>query len=306
MPFETGCADLRHSALVYDSEEEFLARSVPFVREGLEAGEGAIVARTRPGLAVMRESLGADADRVRLIDVGSAYTRPARMLAAYHQVFAEQLRLTPALRVVADVQYGPDPAEWDLWTGYEAVANRAFGHLPVWVLCSYDANATPGPILEGVWQTHREVLSGDTWTTSQRFEDPDDLLRRLTPVPEPLAELRSLPAAGDLEQLRERLAAQLTAEGVGGAKALDLLLAATELAKNADEHGGGIEHVRVGRARGRFVCEIVDDGPGFDDPAAGYGAPREGGGAGLWVARQLAWQLELFRSAEGFTARIWL
>jgi anti-sigma regulatory factor (Ser/Thr protein kinase) len=306
MPLDTGCTDLRHNALIHKSEDEFLECSVPFVREGLEAGEGAIVARTRPGLAVMREALGADADGVSFVDVGSSYTRPARMLAAYHRVFSEHLRLTPALRVVADVQFGPDPGEWDLWTGYEAVSNRAFGHLPVWVLCSYSVNATPDRILEGVWRTHPEVLSGDGWKTSDHLEDPDELLRRLTPPPEPLDGLRSLSFGGDLEQLREGLARELAAEGGNGLKALELLLAATELAKNALEHGGGIEDVRVGRERGRFVCEIVDRGPGFDDPAAGYVAPREGGGTGLWVARQLAWELELFRSPGGFTARIWL
>ena len=62
----------------------------------------------------------------------------------------------------------------------------------------------------------------------------------------------------------------------------------------------------MGRAGGRFVCEIVDRGSGFDDPSAGYLAPRNGSGAGLWVARQLAWQIEFFRSPSGFTARIWL
>jgi anti-sigma regulatory factor (Ser/Thr protein kinase) len=71
-------------------------------------------------------------------------------------------------------------------------------------------------------------------------------------------------------------------------------------------HGDGIEEVRVGRAEGRFVCEVVDRGSGFDDPVAGYLAPREGTGTGLWVARQLAWRLEFFRSLQGFTARIWL
>ena len=30
------------------------------------------------------------------------------------------------------------------------------------------------------------------------------------------------------------------------------------------------------------------------------------GGAGLWVARQLTWQIDFFRSPDGFTARIWL
>jgi anti-sigma regulatory factor (Ser/Thr protein kinase) len=85
-----------------------------------------------------------------------------------------------------------------------------------------------------------------------------------------------------------------------------LLLAATEIANNAMQHGGGIQEVRVGRARGRFVCEIVDRGDGFDDPAAGYLAPRERTGAGLWVARQLTWSTEFFHSPTGFTTRIWL
>ena len=48
---------LRHGALVYQSQEEYLARAVPFLREGLEAGEGLIVAHTKPGMATMREAL---------------------------------------------------------------------------------------------------------------------------------------------------------------------------------------------------------------------------------------------------------
>src|SRR5438105_3801756 len=107
----------RHSALVYESQDEYLARAVPFLKEGFEEGEGAIVAHTKPRLAMMREALGPDAAHVRFVDVSSAYTRPAKTLAAYHAVYAEQLRETPTLRAVADVQFGPDPAEWDLWTG---------------------------------------------------------------------------------------------------------------------------------------------------------------------------------------------
>ena len=81
----------------------------------------------------------------------------------------------------------------------------------------------------------------------------------------------------------------------------DLLLAAGEV---ADE--------RRRSARGRGA-------PGRPDMAlrsatspacrGGLGrlpAPRNGSGAGLWVARQLTWQIEFFRSPGGFTARIWL
>jgi anti-sigma regulatory factor (Ser/Thr protein kinase) len=296
----------RHNALVYESQDEYVVRSVTFLTEGLEAGEGAVVANTRPGLAVMREGLGPDAAQVTFVDVSSAYTRPARTLAAYHKVFAEQLQKTASLRAVADVQFGTDPGEWDMWMGYEAVFNRCFDHLPAWVLCTYNANGTPDPILEGVWRTHPEVVAGDIWNTSDLYEDPDQVLRAITAEPTPLTDLRSIPFGRDLEQFRERLARELVAEEVSEAKALDMLLAATEIATNAVEHGGGVEEVRVGRAQGRFVCEIVDRGNGFDDPAAGYLAPREGVGTGLWVARQLTWRIEFFQSPPGFTARIWL
>jgi anti-sigma regulatory factor (Ser/Thr protein kinase) len=297
---------LRHNALVYESKEEYVARAVPFLKSGIEAGEGAVVAHTKSGLAMMRDALGPEAAQVTFVDISAAYTRPARTLAAYHKVYLEQLRKTPTLRAVADVQFGPDPNEWDLWTGYEAVFNRSFGHLPAWVLCSYDANGTPDPIIEGVWQTHPEVVTGVNWTASNHYEDPEHLLRRITPESTPLTGLRPIPFGGSVEELREQLSRELAADKVSDAQSLDLLLAASEIADNAMQHGGGIREVRVGRAQGRFVCEIVDRGDGFDDPAAGYLAPREGIGTGLWVARQLTWRIEFFHSSRGFTSRIWL
>jgi anti-sigma regulatory factor (Ser/Thr protein kinase) len=305
-PMSSHMTALRHNALVYSSEDEYLARAVPFLREGIEAGEGAIVAHTKPGMAMMREALGSDAADVTFVDVSATYTRPARTLAAYHAVYAEQLARTPTLRAVADVQFGPDPAEWDLWTGYEAVFNRSFGHLPAWVLCSYNANGTPDPVIEGVWQTHPEVVADGSWTTSDHYEEPDRLLRRIAPEPAPLEHLRSIPFGRGPDELRERLAPELAAEGVAAARALDMLLAVTEVADNAIRHGGGIRDIRAGRAAGRFVCEVVDRGSGFDDPVAGYLAPRDGLGAGLWVARQLTWQIDFLRAPAGFTTRIWL
>jgi anti-sigma regulatory factor (Ser/Thr protein kinase) len=297
---------LRHNAFVYQSQDEYVARSVAFLREGLQAGEGAIVANTRPRLAVMHEALGSDAAQVTFVDVSSAYTRPARTLAAYHKVFAEQLHQTASLRAVADVQFGPDPGEWDLWVGFEAVLNRSFGHLPAWVWCTYNASGLPDPMLEGVWRTHPEVLADNTWNRSAQYEDPNRLLRRITPEPAPLSGLRPIAFGRAPEEFRERLARELVAESVTEAKALDMLVAATEIFTNAIHHGGGVEEVRVGRAEGRFVCEIVDRGGGFDDPGAGYLAPREGVGRGLWVARQLTWRIEFFDSPQGFTTRIWL
>jgi anti-sigma regulatory factor (Ser/Thr protein kinase) len=307
MPKGSDTPALRHHAFVYEAEEEYAARSVAFLREGLEAGEGCIVAHHRAGLAIMREALGPDAARVALVDVGSTYTRPARALAAYYGTFLGELQKAPSVRAVADFQMGPAPSEWDEWVGYEAITNVAYAHLPVWVVCTYDANALPDRVLDAMGSTHAEVLGeGDRWVGSDNFEEPRGLLRKLTPGPEALEELRSYGVADDLEAFRERLARELVAEAVPEAKALDMLVAGTEVAANALRHGGGIMQVRVGRAHGRFVCEVIDRGGGFDDPLAGYLAPREGTGSGLWVARQLAWSVESFHAQRGFTVRIWL
>lgn len=302
----SGAVRLRHNAFVYEGLDEYVPRAVAFLREGLEAGEAAVVGQTRPGIAAMREALGTDAERVTFLNVEEAYTRPARTLAAYHQVYAEQFRHARFVRVASDVQVGPSPADWQEWMGYEALMNCSFAHLPTWALCTYDANRLPDPVLDAIWRTHPDVLANQAWTTSEHFEDPAEVLRRAIPEPRPLAELRSVPFGTDVDSFRECLAQELAAEHVSGPKTLDMLLAGSELFQNAVQHGDGVIEVRVGRTDGRFVCEIVDRGAGIDDPTVGYLAPRDGIGSGLWVARQLTWRIELFRSPRGFTARAWL
>ena len=294
---------LRHGALVYESDDEYVAHSLAFLKDGLEAGEGCVVAHTRDGIAMIRDALGSDAERVRFVDVGAVYTRPALALAAYCGTLVRELRDAPSVRAVADVQIGPWAGEWDEWVRYEAMTNLAYAHLPAWLVCTYDVNGVPDAVLDTVWSTHAEAL-GDG-PAAGRFEDPRELMRRLTAEPDPLPELRSLTAGDGLEEFRERLARELTAANVPEPRALDMLVAGTEVAANAVRHGGGIAGVRAGSAGGRFVCEVIDRGAGFDDPMAGYLVPRAGTGSGLWIARQLAWRLEAFQSPRGFTVRLW-
>jgi anti-sigma regulatory factor (Ser/Thr protein kinase) len=301
----TSAPAFRHDALVYESGDEYVERSVAFLKEGLDAGEGAIVAHSRTGLARMREALGPDAERVALLDVGSTYVRPAWTVATYYGAFVDRLRTAPTVRAVADVQFGSTFADEGEWARYEAITNVAYSHLPVWVVCTYDANELPDQVVDAAARTHSELL-GDEWHESDHFEEPRELVRSLTPAPKPLPDLRSFAVGDDLERFRERLAREMVAERMPEAKILDVLVAASEVAANAIRHGGGIAEVRVGEAEGRFVCEVVDRGSGFDDPMAGYLAPRDGTGEGLWVARRLTWDLESFHSPRGFTVRIWI
>ena len=40
---------LRHNAFIYESQDEYVARAVPFLKAALEVGDGAIVSNTSQG-----------------------------------------------------------------------------------------------------------------------------------------------------------------------------------------------------------------------------------------------------------------
>jgi anti-sigma regulatory factor (Ser/Thr protein kinase) len=299
-------AGLRHNAFVYESSDQYQGRVAPFLEEGLAAGEGAVAAGARDRLALIRDALGSSSKRVTFLETGSSYTRPVRTLGLYTQTLLRELRSAPSVRVAAEVQYGPTPGDWQEWMAYEAISNCSYAHLPAWLVCTYNGEALPDEVRDAVWQTHPQVLE-DEWHESSHFEDPASVVRARTPEPEPLPNLRSLPPGEDLEGFRERLAGELSAASVPQRRALEMLVAGTEVARNAWEHGGGPDELRVGRVDGRFVCEVVDRGPGFDDPLAGYLVPDEDRqqGAGLWIARQMAWLVEVLPASPGVAVRLW-
>jgi anti-sigma regulatory factor (Ser/Thr protein kinase) len=287
---------LRHDAFFYDSDVDFAERMVPFVEEGLEDGESVVAVTTRANCALLRTSLGATAERVSFVDRDEWYVRPARTIAGYDRTLREHFRAgVPAVRVVGEVAFGATRREWAEWTAYEAILNRAFADQPAWIVCPYDSRVLPEPIVEDAVRTH------------SHDHDHEELIRTLTPDPTPL-DLRAVPLDDTPRAFRERLLGELAAAGAGRGKAEDFVLAAGEVLSNARGHGEGSPRLGVGVVDGRFVCEISDEGPGLDDPLAGYMPPKPGdhGGAGLWAARQLTGSLDLIPSPDGFSVRLWL
>jgi anti-sigma regulatory factor (Ser/Thr protein kinase) len=299
---------LRHEAFVYDSDDEFVGQMATFLEAGIEEGASALALTTRGNRALLLDALGSASEQIAFVDRDDWFVRPAATIAAYHARLSDFVRRgAPSIRIVGEVQFGPTAEEWNEWTAYEAIINRALAEHPVWIVCPYDRRVLPEQVLEGASRTHPEMHAQGKQTSSS-FADPADVVRTLTPPRKPLEGLRPVQPGDDLAIFRERLAAELAAANVPETKALNLLLAANEIAANAFQHAGGPELLRVGLIEGRFVCEITDRGPGLDDPLAGYLPPKtdHGRGSGLWTARQLTSRLELIPSADGLTVRLWL
>jgi len=104
----------------------------------------------------------------------------------------------------------------------------------------------------------------------------------------------------DVVQFRHRVRAAAVAAGLRLIDQTKLVTAASELARNALEHGGGgLGEISMPRTAGHTGVRLIveDDGPGIPDVALALadGASRAGGmGMGLPGARRLVDAFELW------------
>jgi anti-sigma regulatory factor (Ser/Thr protein kinase) len=298
---------LLHQALVYDSDEQLVAGVAPFLRDGLAEGP-TIAVLTRHHWSLLREELGSDAGGVAFTDCDDFYVRPVDAIAGYDATMRDLLASgATSARVTGEIPLQPTRGDWSQWISYEAILNRALADRPANVLCVYGTENVPDYVIDAVWRTHPHV-EANVSASRPNYHDPCDIVAAQTAEPASALDLRRLAPAGDPQEFRESLAAELAAARVPRTRVMDMLLAANEVFENARRHGGGVSRVRAGLVDGWFVCEIEDRGPGLHDPLAGYLPPRpeHPRGAGLWVARRLVRRLELLDDPHGLTVRLWL
>ena len=296
----------RHDLLLYDSDDAFAVQVERYIIAGLDAGDQVSVVVGVRKQTIVREILGSDAELVSFADPDPIYTRPEAALANFDATVRAPLHPSEAcIRVYGELPAWSTRAETDAWVSYEAIANRAFADRCATLMCGYDSRTSPPDVLAQMRRTHRVVHDG-CWHVSPDYEEPEEIVRQLTPAFEPVSGLREL-AVDDVGALQDRIADELSLASVSEPRMRDMLVAAREVLANAERHGNGLRALRVGRVGEHIVCEVQDAGAGLDDPLAGYLPPRPlaEDRAGLWIARQLTSRLELHSEPEGLTVRLW-
>lgn len=303
-----------HDALLYDSPDMLTAGAVPWLMDGLAAGEAAVVAAGPATAEILRDAVDAD-PRVHVLERGDVYRARTPTAITTFRRLAEQRAAEGVhrVRVLGEVDFGPTERDWLEWQRYESVINDALNGWPLWGLCVFDTARLPDPVLESALRTHPTLVEPGGRTANPRFTDPADYLRSL-PVPsEPLEETAPRLSAVDVSDfagLRRAVAAELATLDAPRDAVEDYLLAVDEMTSNALRHGGPPVSLRLWVAPDRIVCTIRDHGPGWDDPFAGYG-PAHGedlsrGGMGLWLARQLCDHVDILSDADGARVRLTL
>ncbi len=302
----------RHDALLYDDQEQLVATAVPFLRDGLAAGDAAVIATSADTASLLRDAVDGD-PRVHVLERGDVYrARTPTAITTFRQLADERSEAgARRVRVVGEVDFGETERDWLEWQRYESVVNKALADWPLWGLCVFDAQRLPEPILESARQTHTSIVTPAGRLPNPDFVAPADYLRS-RPIPaEPLEATAPRLWARDVADfigLRHAVAAELATVDAPRDLIEDYLLAVDEMTSNAVRHGKPPVSLRLWVGPDRIVCSIDDHGPGFDDPFAGYG-PAHGedlsrGGMGLWLARQLCDHVDLSGDDDGAHVRL--
>jgi anti-sigma regulatory factor (Ser/Thr protein kinase) len=303
-----------HAAALVGSDDELLAAAVPFVEEGLLAGDLTVLACEPETAALIAGVLGETArpvendPRVSLLGVRApdAFGVTRQWLAR-----AADDSSSGWLRVLGQVHFGPEPATWREGLRYEAAANALLDGCPLTAMCLYDRRLLTPEVLDSATRTHPELVSGGRRAANHAYCDPAEYLAAL-PVPrEPVEGTPPVLAVDDapaLAGLRHAMGAVLTAHVPVREQREDLHLATSEVAANAFRHGRRPVSARIWTDGQRMVCTISDSGTGFGDPLAGF-RPAHGddlsrGGMGLWLARKLWDCVDLLPGPAGLTVRL--
>jgi anti-sigma regulatory factor (Ser/Thr protein kinase) len=305
----------RHDALLYAGPQQFVARTAAFVRDGLEREQPVLVAVIEPRRSMLREELGQDAKHVEFLDMAAVGRNPARIIPAWQRWVERHRDSGRGFRGIGEPIWAErSPQALVECQIHEQLLNTAFDDGPAWwLLCPYDTEALPDPVIGRAHETHPGVLDGGDYQRSTRYPTEELGLPALfaMPLPEPdpthLLYERSF-VLEDLGDLRDALHAHTQALGVPQERAADLVLAVNELATNSIRHGGGHGSLRVWHEQGGIVCEVRDRGL-VDDPLIGRRRPHPDhpGGAGVWLANQLCDLVQIRSTPEtGTVVRVQL
>ncbi len=302
-------AGYRHDALLYAGTAEFVARTAPFVRDGVIAGEPVMVVTSAQKIELLRSELGPDAQDVRFADMAQVGANPARIIPFWSEFVDQSAAAGRPFRGIGEpIWAGRSEAELVECQRHESLLNVALSQeTPMWLLCPYDTEALEPELIREALRSHPFVTEGTTRRESGVFRgNAASAAPFEAPLPPPPSGCHEFVfGPGGLTTVREIVAAAAFGAGLGGGRASDLVQATHEVAVNSVRHGGGRGVLRVWRDANTLITEVGDQGR-IKEPLVGRERPDAKAAArrGLWLANQLCDLVQIRSTPSGSIVRL--
>lgn len=302
---------LDHYALVVDDDDTVARVLVPQLRQRIAAHDAVLMVVGAPTGAVVRDALGADADRLMWAPTDRFYQRLGFTYARFLHYLREQRARQRTVHLVTEPDLGTAPEtpvdRAAAYLGYEAMANTVFGGYGCPITCIWHGRGHTATVIDEIRKVHPREWTAGGAVDSSAFVPPGDYLTGqvqppMTPTPAATALDIAVDSPEGLAAVRAAVARWVRREHFVPAAIKQIVAAVSEVVANGLRHGRPPVRLRGWNQDATLVVHVDDDG-GVPIPAtAGYHPPAgPGDPAGLWVARQLA-DILLTRTDQGRTA----
>lgn len=293
-----------HEAFFYAGSDEFLAGTIPFLEDGIAAGDAVLAVLPEPRRQLLQEALGPLAREVEFQPMEEAGRNPGRLISAWRDVLRHRDPGRGVRGLGEPVWAGRSAPELEECERHEQLVNLAFGReRGLTFMCPYDTSALDDEVLAQAERSHSHCLDSQGRATSPQFVIGAPLEGSL---PQPHTPTVSLCfGKADLRTVRQAVSSLARSVGLDTRRNEDFVLAVCEVATNSIQHGGGEGSLAIWRDDEELACDVRDGGR-IEDPLVGRERPavEQTGGRGLWITHQLCDLVQLRSGAEGTHVRL--
>jgi hypothetical protein len=280
----------RHEAFLWNGREDFVRGLLPFIDEGLEAGEAVMVATTPEHCEWLVAALGPAASGAHFVDMTKLGRNPARIIPAWQKFLDDWSGPgRPARGVGEPIWEGRRPEEILECQLHEALLNLAVDPtMPFWLVCPYDAEHLDAEVLAEVIRSHPVIATTAAYQGSRGYRGHD---HAQTMFAAELPHLGGQPTqitvtATDLAGAAECVVLEAGAGDLASDKVVDLTDAVRRLVGDSLHRGAAQVTVRMWDRSEVLVCEVVDTTV-IDDLLVGRRRPSAVREDAIWTANQV-------------------
>jgi len=294
----------RHEAFLWHGQADFVEGLVPFVQDGIDAGEAVMVAVIPEHAEWLRAALGRTASQVHFVDMMELGRNPALIISAW-QAFLDGWAGfgRPARGIGEPIWPGRRPEEILECQLHEALLNLAVDpKVPFWLVCPYDSEHLDSGVIAEAGRSHPALATVASYHGSPDYRGrahAQELFNAALPA------LGGLPAetgVSNHEALNSTVAyvaLQAAAADLWSHKIIRLADAVRGLTAHSLHRGADRVFIRIWDEPEVVICDVADNTV-IDDLLIGRRASPQAPQESLWLANHLC-DLVQARSREGGT-----
>jgi len=297
----------RHEAFLWHDAADFTAGLVPFLEDGLEAGEPMMVAVVPEHATWLKDALGDRVDEVVFVDMRELGRNPARIIPAWQQFLDAHTDGGRPVRGIGEPIWPGRRAEELLECQlHEALLNVAVDPgIPFWLICPYDVEELAPAVVEEAYRSHPVIVESASYEGSKQYGGRAHVESLFSAeLAEPSRRARPAHFFGrDVSRLFTYVKLELFVMGLADDEASALAAVVQRLAESSLNRGSGGGVLRIWNQQDAVICEVADDTV-VSDPLLGRRFPRHEDHDALWLANQICDLVQLRSTSLGTAVRL--